>query len=92
MIFLQDSQDAIRLIESLYPPDSQYQDTAEIGRNLMDCTVGNGTGYMNWRQLEEPQLIELAKAMLEEHGVMDYITEEAERPEPGPLCIDYYSA
>ena len=92
MIFLQDSNDAIRHIEALYPPDSQYADTAEVGRNLMDCTVGNSVGYSNWRNLPEAELIALAKAMLEEHGVNDFLQEEVERPEPGPLCLDYYSA
>lgn len=91
MIFLNDAHDAIRHIEALYPPDSQYDDTRAIGRDIMDNTVGNKTGYDMWRNLPEPELIALAKAMLEEHGVNDFLQEEAERPEPGPLCLDYYS-
>lgn len=59
-------EDAIGHIESLYPPDSGYEDTAAIGRNLMDCSVGNKVGYDNWRDLSDADLFALAKANLEE--------------------------
>ncbi len=62
------AQDAIQHIQSLYPPDSQYDDTRAIGRDLMDNTVGNQTGYSNWRNLSDDKLISLAKANLRQAG------------------------
>lgn len=61
-------EDAIKHIEAMFPPDSQYADTREVGRNLMDCWVGNPVGYRYWRDLGTPELIRLAKANLEEGG------------------------
>lgn len=61
------TQEAIQHIEALYPPDSEYPDTAEIGKNLMDWAVGNPVGYKNWRDMTDDQLIRLAEANLEDH-------------------------
>lgn len=68
------AQDAIRHIEALFPPDSVYADSREIGQKLMANLVGNKVGYKNWRDLPESDLITLAKANLEEAGecVSDY--------------------
>lgn len=60
--------EAIRHIESLYPPDARDYDTMMIGKVLMDDTVGNPVGYNNWRDLPEDSLIKLAIANLEEAG------------------------
>lgn len=62
------AQDAIHHIQALYPPDSQYEQTRAIGRDLMDNTVGNKVGYDNWRNLSDDDLIALAKANLSEAG------------------------
>lgn len=62
------AQDAIQHIQSLYPPDSQYDDTSAIGRDLMDNAIGNKVGYNNWRDLSDTDLITLAKANLAEAG------------------------
>ena len=62
------AQDAINHIQALYPPDSQYDDTRAIGRELMDSAVGNKVGYINWRDLSDGDLIALAKANLAESG------------------------
>lgn len=61
-------QDAIGHIQALYPPDSQYEQTRVIGRDLMDNTVGNKVGYNRWRELLDADLIALAKANLSEAG------------------------
>lgn len=63
-------QEAINHIESLYPPDSEFGDTAKIWRDIIDNTIGNKVGYENWRNLSESDLITLAYANLEEHGVI----------------------
>jgi len=57
-------QDAIGHIQALYPPDSQYEQTRIIGRELMDYVVGNKVGYSNWRDLPDADLIALAKENL----------------------------
>lgn len=57
-------QDAISHIDALYPPDSEYEGTRAIGRDLMDNTVGNAVGYNNWRLLPDADLIALARACL----------------------------
>ena len=62
------AQDAIQHIKALYPPDSEYDDTREIGRDLMDNTVGNKVGYNRWRDLPDSDLILLAKANLRAAG------------------------
>lgn len=61
-------QMAIQYINDLYPPDSEYDDSRTIGRDIMDSTVGNQVGYNNWRDLPEESLIKLAIANLEEAG------------------------
>jgi hypothetical protein len=61
------AQDAIQHIQALYPPDSQYDDTRAIGRDLMDNTVGGKVGYNKWRELSDTDLLALAKANLAEH-------------------------
>lgn len=61
-------QDAINHVESLYPPDSQYEDTAQIGRELMNNSVGNSVGFENWRELPKRHLFLLCRANLLEHG------------------------
>ena len=68
------AQDAINHIQALYPPDSQYDDTRAIGRELMDSAVGNKVGYINWRDLPYADLIALAKENLIAAGecVSDY--------------------
>lgn len=66
---------ALRHIESLYPPDSQYEDTERIGKELMDNTVGNVIGYSNWRDLSDEHMIELAKANLRESGEHQLVSE-----------------
>lgn len=66
---------AIDHIEMLFPPDSQYEETRAIGKNLMDNTVGNSVGYSNWRNLPYGQMIELAKANLREAGEHSLISE-----------------
>lgn len=65
---LHQMQDAIGHIDSLYPPDSHYADTARIGRELMDTHVGNSMGYSNWRELSAKELFRLAWANLVKHG------------------------
>jgi hypothetical protein len=62
------ASDAIHHIEQLYPPDSEYDDTRKIGRELMDNVVGNKVGYNNWRQLSDIELCRLARANLIEAG------------------------
>ena len=57
-------QDAIGHIESLYPPDSQYPDTAKIGRKFMDDSCGNSIGYDNWRDLPKSKLFLLCRLNL----------------------------
>lgn len=57
-------QEATSHINALYPPDSEYDGTREIGRDLMDNTVGNAVGYNRWRDLPDADLIALAKANL----------------------------
>ena len=49
---------AIQIIESLYPPDSQYDDTAEIGCNFMVIAILNAG---SWRELPEPVLQKMAE-------------------------------
>ena len=49
-----DTNKAIQTIESLYPPDSQYEDTAEVGISFMVSSILN-TG--SWRELP-PQVLE----------------------------------
>lgn len=68
------AQDAIKHIEALYPPDSQYEEVKAIGRDLMDNMVGNKVGYNNWRNLPDADLIALAKENLIAAGecVSDY--------------------
>ena len=70
--------DAIVHIELLYPPDSEYEDTREIGRELMLKTVGNKVGYENWRDLDDEDLIKLAKANLLEAGEIELYDEDEE--------------
>lgn len=72
------AQDAIVHIELLYPPDSEYEDTREIGRELMLNTVGNKVGYENWRDLDDEDLIKLAKANLLEAGEIELYDEDEE--------------
>ena len=62
------AREAIDHIEALYPPDSEYEDTAFIGRDLMRNVVGNKVGYIQWRTLPEEDLIALAHANLREAG------------------------
>lgn len=62
------TQEAIQHIEALYPPDSQFGDTRAIGRELMQNYVGNSVGYSNWREMPYSDLIQLAKANLEQAG------------------------
>jgi hypothetical protein len=61
-------EEAIRIIEGLYPPDSKYDDTRTIGRDLMDNTVGNIVGYNQWRELLYSDLFRLAYANISEHN------------------------
>lgn len=61
-------QEAIGHIQALYPPDSQYEETRAIGRDLMDNTIGNKVGYNKWREIPDVDLITLAKANLSEAG------------------------
>lgn len=65
---LHQMQDAIGHIDSLYPPDSDYADTARIGRELMDTHVGNSMGYSNWRELSAKELFLLASVVLFKAG------------------------
>lgn len=62
------AQDAIGHIESLYPPDSQYEETAKIGRDLMLNSIGNKVGFANWRELSDRDLFLLCRANLIEEG------------------------
>lgn len=73
-------QEAIGHIEALYPPDSEYADTREIGMWLMDDVVCSGTPYQNWRDLPEKDLIRLAEYNLAQAG------------EPVATCDTYEAA
>lgn len=64
--------EAIEHIESLYPPDSNYYDTASIGKQLMrDSICQNVSNYNNWRKLPKSELFALAKANLIKEGEHD---------------------
>jgi len=52
-------EDAIANIELLFPPDSEYKDTREIGRSLLQEAIGN-VGF-TWRDYPDDVLIEFAK-------------------------------
>lgn len=84
------AEEALNHIEMLYPPDSQYESTREIGRDLMDNTVGNSVGYDNWRELSGNQLIDLAVANLEKHGenqiAWDLKMSKTTRPQPDHIA------
>ena len=60
--------EAIEHIESLWPPDSEYEDTAAVGRSLMDSCVGTKVAYEDWRNLDGPDLFSLAKENLLHEG------------------------
>ena len=49
-------ENVIRSIEELYPPDSEYDDTAEIGQRFLLSAVMN---KMDWRELPLNVLIEM---------------------------------
>lgn len=59
------SIECVKVIESLYPPTCQYESTEDIGRELMDVTVGNSVGYKNWKNLPPKSLYELALANID---------------------------
>jgi hypothetical protein len=61
--------EAIQVIESLYPPDSGYEDTAQIGRDLMLLKVGNSVVWERWRDLPAADLFALANANLQREGL-----------------------
>ncbi|MDD5061763.1 MAG: hypothetical protein PHN44_05730 [Candidatus Marinimicrobia bacterium] len=51
-------QKAIEIIEQLFPADSQYEDTAAIGKRLLDQAKEEIDG---WRNLPEPVLVRYAE-------------------------------
>ena len=53
-----DRERAIRHIESLYPPDSEYPDTAAIGRELLEEAKLNAG---SWRNEPTEVLVEFAR-------------------------------
>ena len=61
------AQDAISHIESLYPPDSHYPRTAEIGQHLLE-SININADPEKWRDLPESDLMLLAEANLIEAG------------------------
>lgn len=62
------AEEAMSHIESLYPPDSKYDETRAIGQQLMATYVGNSVGYSNWRELPDNDLLILASVNLEREG------------------------
>jgi len=58
-----DKQEAIRNIEQLFPPDSQYYESAEIGERLLKQAKMEKEG---WRSESEAVLIRLAELCIAE--------------------------
>lgn len=59
-------QEAINHIESLFPPDSPYENTATIGRQLLEQARRDISG---WRNESDQVLIRLAQLCLEQDQV-----------------------
>jgi len=55
--------EAIQHIENLYPADSPYQDTSEIGKDLLIEAIGE-----YWRELPDNILIKYAELCLTKEG------------------------
>ena len=55
------ADEAIQTIASLYPPDSQYGDTAAKGRELLKQAKDNTHYSDDWRDLPKPVLVEFAR-------------------------------
>lgn len=60
------AEEAIRHIELLFPPDSEYRDTSATGKSLLEEAKGN-VGF-SWRHYPEDVLIEFAKLCILEHN------------------------
>ena len=56
-------EDAIKLIENLYPADSEYSDTAAIGQELL-----NQAERENWRSAPTEILIHYANLCISKEG------------------------
>lgn len=59
--------EAIRHIESLWPQDSEYKDTQEIGQYLLD--IAKEECGLSWRDEPESVLIRYAELCLERESV-----------------------
>ena len=57
--------EAIRFIETLYPADSQYQTTAEIGQRLLDQAKREVSG---WRTEPTEVLVRYAQLCIQEEN------------------------
>jgi hypothetical protein len=58
---------SIQVISDLFPADSKYNDTREVGESLLKQAKEN-TGYVDdWRSLPKKVLDEYARLCLEEH-------------------------
>lgn len=68
MIWIETEQDCIEAIKGLYPPESDYADTQEIGQQLMDENVETHLPYEDWQELPASDLANLARANLEKEG------------------------
>lgn len=74
--------DAIAEVEGLWPPDSEYDDTRQLGRQIMRSVVSNETTpFYNWRDLEPLNLIRLAVGNLREEGETELANELSARAE-----------
>lgn len=60
-----DRTEAIKHIEMLYPPDSQYQATAAIGNRLLEQAKRE---VESWRTLPTEVLVRFAELCIEEDG------------------------
>jgi hypothetical protein len=80
------TENAIRYIQDLFPPDSQYNDTAEIGKALLYEVASYSVSRKSWRELPELQLIELAFANLEQAGEVKLIERERANYYTGITC------
>ena len=58
-------EDAIRIIEDLYPADSQFNMTAARGQEILDRAKRE---VASWRQEETPVLIRYAELCIDEEG------------------------
>ena len=61
-------EEAISNINSLYPVDSDYKDTAEVGRKLLN-QAKKDTGF-DWRDLPDRTLIRYAELCIHRDNFM----------------------